>query len=168
MITSRQIRTGNQLLYHSEEGPLKTTIDWQDIKWCEEDPEGFNKVHSPIVLTETIMTKIRRIERPDFAALEFSVSDPGERQIEKNYYSREIVSNRRLHLSPSYNTEPATNGGRVKKLEPEFWFIWICSYGTGSNWFLNIRDCHSNPLKYLHDFQNVFQGISGKEIILKV
>lgn len=168
MIKHTELRTGNQLIYFSEEGPLRTKIDWQDIKWCEEDPEGFNKVHAPIILTEPIMTKIRRVERPDFVAVEFSVSGPGERQVENNYWSREVVSDRRLHLSPNYHYEPTGDGReRVKKLHPEFWFIWICSYGTGSSWFLNIRDCHVNPLKYFHDFQNLFYGLSGKELLLR-
>ena len=47
------LRIGNFLNYTTAEGDvLPTTIDWQDLKWISEDPEGFNLVHSPIELDE--------------------------------------------------------------------------------------------------------------------
>ena len=59
MIKINELRTGNLFLYDigvdsdgvgTEWQP--TALDWQDIKWCGEDPKGFNLVHSPIPLTE--------------------------------------------------------------------------------------------------------------------
>lgn len=54
-ITANEIRTGNLFQYFiGEEGCEWDTkkLDWQDIKWCEEENENFNKVHQPIPLTE--------------------------------------------------------------------------------------------------------------------
>jgi len=47
------LKTGNVINYHSEDGEIfPHKIDWQDLKWLEEDPKGFNMVHSPIKLAE--------------------------------------------------------------------------------------------------------------------
>jgi len=54
-ITSNELRTGNLLQYFIGEENCDwdtTKLDWQDIKWCEEENENFNKVHKPIPLTE--------------------------------------------------------------------------------------------------------------------
>lgn len=54
-ITSNEIRTGNLFQYFiGEEGCEwdTTKLDWQDIKWCEEENGNFNKVHKSIKLTE--------------------------------------------------------------------------------------------------------------------
>jgi hypothetical protein len=32
-----------------------TKLDWQDIKWCEENNEDFNKVHAPLKLTTDLI-----------------------------------------------------------------------------------------------------------------
>jgi hypothetical protein len=55
-IQPNQILTGTYLQYFiGEEGCEwdTTKLDWQDIKWCEEDNDNFNKVHKPIPLTTT-------------------------------------------------------------------------------------------------------------------
>lgn len=53
MIQINELRTGNLLNYDTSEGEtLPTKIDWQDLKWLDEDPKGFNLVHTPIPLTE--------------------------------------------------------------------------------------------------------------------
>lgn len=52
-ITTADLRVGNILNYDTAEGETVTTVvDWQDIKWVSEDPEGFNLVHSIVPLTD--------------------------------------------------------------------------------------------------------------------
>jgi hypothetical protein len=52
IIKPTDLRVGNILNYDTAEGETMTTVvDWQDIKWASEDPEGFNLVHSPVPLT---------------------------------------------------------------------------------------------------------------------
>ena len=58
MIQKTDLRTGNHLKYYiGEEGVAwdATKIDWQDIKWCEENNENFNEVHKGIDITTTIL-----------------------------------------------------------------------------------------------------------------
>lgn len=59
-ITPNQIITGHIFLYDlgtdsdgcgTEMAPTK--LDWQDIKWCEENNEDFNQRHKPMPLTTT-------------------------------------------------------------------------------------------------------------------
>lgn len=60
MIDPKELRLGNKMEYFIGEEGLKwesCTIDWQDIKWCEEENENFNKVHRPIPLTEGWLRK---------------------------------------------------------------------------------------------------------------
>jgi hypothetical protein len=53
------LKCGNILNYDTAEGEiLPTVINWQDLKWITEDPKGFNLVHSPIELTNEILTKL--------------------------------------------------------------------------------------------------------------
>src|SRR5690606_2502327 len=57
-LKENELRIGNFLNYTTAEGDvLPTTIDWQDLKWISEDPEGFNLVHSPIELDEEWLLK---------------------------------------------------------------------------------------------------------------
>lgn len=60
IIKPEDLRHGNKLLYHIGEDGIEwgvTTIDWQDIKWCSEKNENFNKVYRPIPLTEKVLTE---------------------------------------------------------------------------------------------------------------
>lgn len=53
-----ELRIGNILNYTTAEGDiLPAIIDWQDLKWISEDPEGFNLVHTEIQLTEEWLLK---------------------------------------------------------------------------------------------------------------
>ena len=55
----KEFRTGNLLNYTTAENDiLPTRIDWQDLKWLEEDSKGFELAHSKISLTEDILVKI--------------------------------------------------------------------------------------------------------------
>ena len=59
-ITPNQIRTGNSFQYFIGEYGCKwdiTKLDWQDIKWCADENENFNKVHKPIPLTDDWLLK---------------------------------------------------------------------------------------------------------------
>ncbi len=56
MIKINELRTGNLLNYKTAEGDvLPTKIDWQDLKWLDEDPKGFNSVHDGVLLTDKLM-----------------------------------------------------------------------------------------------------------------
>lgn len=51
----QELRTRSRVeFYIGEEGCEwnETTVDWQDLKQLEEDPEWFNKYHRPIPITE--------------------------------------------------------------------------------------------------------------------
>jgi hypothetical protein len=53
------LKCGNILNYDTREGEiLPTVIDWQDLQWLTEHPEGFNLVHSPIELTEDVLINL--------------------------------------------------------------------------------------------------------------
>ena len=53
MIRPEEISVGNVLDYLTSEGDwVPAVMDWQDIKWLSEDPEGFNAVHRPRDITE--------------------------------------------------------------------------------------------------------------------
>jgi hypothetical protein len=52
-----ELRIGSLLNYDTGEGISHTIIDWQDLKWLTENPDDFNKDHSPIILTEEWLLK---------------------------------------------------------------------------------------------------------------
>lgn len=54
LIVLQDLRSGNILEYDTKEteGWLPTVIDWQDLKWLEQNPDDFNRVHRPINLDE--------------------------------------------------------------------------------------------------------------------
>ena len=57
-IQPNDLRTGNILQYFIGEDGCDwddTKIDWQDLKWCDEENENFNKVHKGMPLTETLL-----------------------------------------------------------------------------------------------------------------
>jgi hypothetical protein len=55
----QDLRIGNVLNYDTEEEGIElTVIDWQDLKWLSENPESFNKKHSPMPLTEENLIKL--------------------------------------------------------------------------------------------------------------
>ena len=58
MIQVNELRTGNILNYHTAEGDiLPMLINWNHLKWLDEDSKGFNLVHSPIPLSEEWLLK---------------------------------------------------------------------------------------------------------------
>lgn len=65
-LTIYDLRCGNILMYLISEGKWQpTVIDWQDLKWISEDPDGFNKVHKPIPLTKEWLMKLGFAEIPN-------------------------------------------------------------------------------------------------------
>lgn len=63
-IKPNEIRTGNLFLYdigieYDEAHKWEpTALDWQDIKWCEENNQDFNSVHKPMPITEELLLKL--------------------------------------------------------------------------------------------------------------
>ena len=58
MIKENELRIGSILNYLTAEGDIcLATIDCQDLKWLNEDPKGFNMVHSVIELTPEWLIK---------------------------------------------------------------------------------------------------------------
>lgn len=59
LIKPDQIMTGHIFLHRVDNGGEyqwePTKIDWQDIKWCEENNEDFNNVHAPLKLTTDLI-----------------------------------------------------------------------------------------------------------------
>lgn len=57
-IKANELRTGNILQYITAEGDkMFTSIDWQDLKWIDEDEKGFNSVHDRVLITEEKLLK---------------------------------------------------------------------------------------------------------------
>lgn len=46
------LRVGNKIHYLKPENLEITTLDWQDLKWCTERNDDFNKFHFGIPLTD--------------------------------------------------------------------------------------------------------------------
>ena len=55
--SANELRIGSLLNYDTGEGISNIIIDWQDLKWLTENPDDFNKYHSPILLTEEWLKK---------------------------------------------------------------------------------------------------------------
>lgn len=60
MIKKEDLRIGNVLNYQTVKDMMPTIIDWQDLRWITEDPEGFNSVHEPVKLTRKLVKKIMK------------------------------------------------------------------------------------------------------------
>lgn len=61
MIKATDLRVGNKLEYFINEEGIEwdeTTVDAQDILWCQDKEETFNKVHRAIKLTEERLIKL--------------------------------------------------------------------------------------------------------------
>jgi hypothetical protein len=61
MIKPNDLRIGNLLEYYINEEGIEweaSALDWQDLRWCTEANENFNKVHRGIPLTEDWLVKL--------------------------------------------------------------------------------------------------------------
>lgn len=66
MIQASELRVGNILQYYIGEDGVAwdyTTIDAEDILWCEQRNENFNKVHKPILISHEILDKTSVIKK---------------------------------------------------------------------------------------------------------
>lgn len=156
MIQANELRIGN---YLKKDGVI-VKIDARSIFdiWNE------SKVYEPIPITEENILRLRRVQSEDFQPLEFSMTPPGKRQTENNFWSNWMNDDYRLHLSPSYDYEKL-DGRFIKSKQIKFWFCW---YQSNGQWFLPIKNIRGkNQLKYIHQLQNLFFALSGEELKLK-
>ena len=54
-LTPQELSIGNLLNYDTGEGIELSVIDWQDLRWLQENPESFNNSHTPVPLTPEIL-----------------------------------------------------------------------------------------------------------------
>lgn len=72
-IQANELRVGNILQYTTAEGDkMFTSIDWQDLKWIDEDEKGFNSVHDRVLLTEEILLKCPQLKQNPISIIQFS------------------------------------------------------------------------------------------------
>ncbi len=58
-ILPNELRVGNVLMYTgSEQGPMRCKIDAQDILFCEDRNEEFNRIHQRITLTPELLVEV--------------------------------------------------------------------------------------------------------------
>lgn len=165
----QELRIGNQFLYQKNKSVSEGTVTSLSRDKIVFDHTDVFKVKSgdiiPIALTETNIMKIRCQYLENHSRMEFSCSPPGERQVENNYWSREVQDFARLHLSPSYRYDIVA-GVSIKRKIPEFWFIWIEACGTGSDRFMPLMEIDKYPLKYFHQLQNLYYDLTGKSLFM--
>jgi hypothetical protein len=169
-LRANELRIGNIVLNDRVENTIVAIAEPLNIVGLR-TPQG-NLINAdielikPIPLTEELIMKIRCRYHEDNLRMEFRMTPPGERQVENNYWSNEVHDFAKLHLSPSYRSE-LIGDLRVKSKVPEFWFIWITSCGTGSSWFMSLMDIRGHTLRYLHQLQNLYFDLTGKELTIK-
>ena len=57
--TQHDLRIGNVVNYPLAEGEfIPATMDWEDLKMLEEEPEYFNDIHSPIPVTVEMVENV--------------------------------------------------------------------------------------------------------------
>lgn len=128
MIQANDLRIGNVLKYFIGEDGLdwqETTIDAQDILWCQENNENFNKVHKPVELTPEVL-----------AAVGFKDMD-GE-------------------FCPAYQLEQI----EIEILPDDSYYARIKWDKDGASLFLA-------DIKSLHQLQNLYFALTGKELEYK-
>lgn len=152
-IKAGDIRIGNWFIGYDGK-PFKWGIEHFALLTLEKNALTVGElIREPVILTEDIMRKVRRIESDDIKPLEFRVDPPGERQIENNYWSAWIdksVCERRFHMQPSYGHTWIDNNP-VKNNTPEWWFLWYCG---DNGWFISIL---FKEFKYVHQLQNLYK-----------
>lgn len=129
MIKKEDLSIGNVLNYQTAEGDvMPAVIDWQDLKWITEDPEGFNVVHSGIELTPSVMTDVLGFEECEptyfndrenitfcgwcpFDRIQVVLRSNGENEIHTPY-SRDSITEKRpiTHLHQLQNLYHALTG----------------------------------------------------------
>lgn len=184
--TEQDLKSGNLIIVPAPDEPGKfcfgkiSTVGPAGVVYkpighdCPLDAVELSEV-VPLPITEALLLRVRRdLSLPndkEHSQLEFRDTPPGERQVEKQYYSNEIDLSR-FHLSPNFSYDYPEGFGKdkapgIKRAIPDFWFVWIQRYGTGSDWFMGLNDIHQYPLRYIHQLQNLFYSISGYKLFIK-
>ncbi len=140
MIDARELRTGNLLNYDTSEGEtLPTKIDWQYLKWLDEDTKVFNLVHTPIPLTEEILLKCG---------------------FEKN----ECVSN----FNDTFSIVSKSNSRRAVGLHQPKQFENTSIYFVMFREDVGIDFSDLNEIEYLHELQNLYFALTGDELDIQL
>lgn len=147
-INTHNIKAGNILLYNTGEGIYPTILDWQDMKWISEDPDGFWASHQGCHLSEQWLLAAgftyqdRDINRSDKVQKRFYISDHfGEHRefwLELNIPDRESRDFRCC------------------------WLNW--DVGGGRNF---IHMPFPFKPKFVHELQNLYSTLSEKELEFK-
>ena len=165
-IDARELRIGNLIEANGPamevkaitENTVELYLHGSESDNWEEDLEKCNG----ILLTEDNILKLRVVERDEFKPLLFSQQPPGERQVEMQYWSSWIHEDYRLHLCPNYKTIFPTPNTSEKSKEIDFWFIWYCE----ATRFLPLMNIRQYQLQYVHQLQNLYHSLTGKELTI--
>jgi hypothetical protein len=138
MIQKTDLRIGNHLQYFIGYGGSdweNTKIDWQDLKWCEENNENFNEVHKAIPITEGILW-----------ANKFECGEGG--------WWMNAANNLRPHyLKLIYTVDDGWYPIYIE--QPEM--------SSESEQMVSLR-----KIEYIHELENLFFVLTGKELNLKL
>lgn len=142
------LRVGNTVVYlmRDEMDPRKewwekTSIDVEDLEWLRRDPEGFNKDHRAVELSEGVL-----IEH-GFAKHESLIADSFSKSISLYGNLKELSvlidkGNEYIHIREGERTYPTTVDTVITVLN---------------------GDLHGRPF-YLHKVQNLFFALTGEEL----
>lgn len=133
---SNELRIGSIIEYNNDGEFLLNKVDWQDLKWITENPDGFNLVHRPIPITEVWL------ERLGFKS--------NERRPNANEYRRFLYTSRSVHISITVNKEEVGSNDNYHRTE------------IGYN---IISGAYLKGIRYVHELQNLFIALTGVELV---
>jgi len=125
MIKVTDLRTGNHLEYLMSGAPngfQPYKVDWQDLKWCEDDNDCFNKKHRGVAITDSFLYE------------NGFKNYLGKKGIMKYFFGCYI------ELVPKDN-------------------VYNVFYSNDKNNLVELRE-----IKYVHELENLFFGLTGNEI----
>lgn len=147
MIDAKDLKCNNYLQYYIGEEGCEwefTKIDAQDILWCESKNENFNKVHKPIPITEEWLKN-------------FGFQDANN--------TKEETKNPTLGYWLSWHIEIEKEDIRIDKNKKDVtrYFITLAKWEKEecfiySRGYMNIR------IKHVHQLQNLYFALTGKEL----
>lgn len=163
-VLANGLHDGRMMTVSHFDNDISLNEDYKPIIFFNESTTGeYLKDIEGVPLTEEIIMRLRRKEREDFEPIEFSRREPGERQIEFQYWSNWINEDYKLHLCPSYDTN-WIDGKPQKSNEVKFWFCWLCD----GNRFVSLKNIRGdNTLKYVHQLQNIIHLLTGCDLVLR-
>lgn len=155
-IKPNEIRTGNFFEYLIEEDTKTwepTKLDWQDIKWCEEENDDFNQAHRPIPITEEWL-------------LTFGFTFDNSKSFSE--YFNKSFGNIKSYVIGISNVWFCSH------------FDWMCHKEeiiSKRGWCVGRRSTnqrydgwnydYSAEVEYVHQLQNLFFAITGYELVLQ-